>query len=123
IFAARHDLQISSVIAVAWLGASAGGIAGWLIGLKAGRAIVTARGPLHRHRLKAVQRGEQVFHHQPVLAVLLTPAWGAGLWATGIGLGAYLVGPSIVDAVDDLGLATGLALVVLVAAVFGEEVL
>ncbi len=141
IFAARHDLQISSVIAVAWLGASAGGIAGWVIGLKAGRAIVTARGPLHRHRLKAVQRGEQVFHHQPVLAVLLTPAWvagmhrarppvflsanalGAGLWATGIGLGAYLVGPSIVDAVDDLGLATGLALVVLVAGVFGEEVL
>ncbi len=141
IFAAKHDLDISSVIIVAWLGASVGGIGGWVVGRAAGRTIVTARGPLRRLRLKAVERGEQVFDRQPVLAILLTPSWvagmhrarpavylfanelGAALWAAGIGLGAYWVGPSVVDAASDLGLVTGLALIALVAATLGGELL
>jgi membrane protein DedA with SNARE-associated domain len=139
IFAARQNLDITSVILVAWLGASAGGLAGWLVGFKAGRAVVTARGPLRGLRIRAVERGEQVFARQPVLAVLLTPSWvagihrvgipvyvlanelGATLWAAGIGLAAYWVGPPVVDAVGDLGLLTGAVLVALVVAVLGEE--
>jgi membrane protein DedA with SNARE-associated domain len=49
-------------------------------------------------------------------------ALGAALWAGGIGLGAYLVGPTVVDAVDDLGLVTGIALVGLVVIGVGVEI-
>lgn len=139
VFAARHDLDIVSVIFVAFLGASAGGVAGWLAGLKAGRAIVTARGPFHGARLRAVKRGEQVFARHPVLAIYLTPSWVAGInrprpstylivntlscvvWAAGIGLGAYYVGPPVLDVVNDLGLVTGLVLALAILALIGAE--
>jgi membrane protein DedA with SNARE-associated domain len=132
IFAAKGDLDITSVLLVAWGGAAVGGVGGWLIGMKTGRRLVTARGPLRKLRLSAVARGDEVFDRVPVLAVLLTPSWIAGIhhvraavylptntlaaaaWAVIIGLGAYYVGPSIVDVVDDLGIALGIALVILV---------
>lgn len=140
VFAARHDLDIVSVIVVAFLGATAGGIVGWLAGLKGGRAIVTARGPLHGARVRAVKRGEQVFARHPVLAIYLTPSWVAGInrprpttylivntlscvvWAAGIGLGAYFAGPPVLDFVNDLGLITGVILAVAVTAILGAEV-
>ena len=121
IFAAKHKLDIAEVLLVAWVAATAGGIAGWLIGLRAGRAVASAPGPFQRARLKAVERGDEIFGRVPVLAVVLTPSWIAGihrvrptvflitnalsaaLWAVGIGLGAYLVGPPVVEVVDDVG--------------------
>jgi membrane protein DedA with SNARE-associated domain len=141
IFAAQHDLDISSVIVVAWFGASLGGLGGWLLGLKAGRALITARGPLRAMRVGAVKRGEEVFERHPVLAILLTPSWVAGilrprttiyiavnelgalLWAAGIGLAAYFVGPSVVEFVEDLGTVTAVALALLVVSTVGAEVL
>lgn len=141
VFAARHDLDIVSVIVVAWLGATIGGIAGWLAGLKGGRAVITARGPLRAARIKAVARGEKVFARHPVLAIYLTPSWVAGInrprvstylivnvvscaaWAVGIGLGAYLLGPAVLDLVNDLGLITGLLLVGGVLTMIALEVL
>lgn len=134
VFAARHKLDIGTVLAVAWLSATAGGVAGWLIGMKAGRVVLTTRGPLHRARLKALDRGDEVFSRWAVTAVLLTPSWiagihrvrpkvflptnaaGAALWSVGIGLGAYFVGPKVIDFVSDLGLVTGAGLVLLVIA-------
>jgi membrane protein DedA with SNARE-associated domain len=139
VFAARHDLDIGSVIVVAWAGACAGGVIGWLAGLKGGRAVITARGPLHSARIKAVHRGEEVFARHPVLAIYLTPSWVAGihrpptstylivtaissaLWAAGIGLGAYFAGPPVLDFVSDLGLVTGVTLVVIVVVMAGGE--
>ncbi len=133
VLAARHKLDIGAVLAVAWLAATLGGIGGWLIGMKAGRGMLITRGPLHKARLRALERGEEVFGRWPVAAILLTPSWvagihrvragvylptnavGAALWAVGIGLGAYLIGPSVIDFVNDVGLVTGAALVVLVA--------
>ena len=141
IFAARHSLDISSVIVVAWLGATLGGVVGWLAGLKGGRAVVTARGPFRGARLKAVSRGEEVFARHPVLAIYLTPSWVAGIhrppastylivnalssvvWAAGIGLAAYFAGPPVVDFVDDLGLVTGVVLVAAVLAMLGGELI
>ena len=79
VFAARHKLDICSVMLVAWAGAAVGGVVGWLVGLKAGRALVTARGPLRRLRINAVARGEDVFARHPVLAIYLTPSWVAGI--------------------------------------------
>ncbi len=141
VVAARHRLDITSVIAVAWLGATAGGIGGWLAGLKAGRAVLTRPGPLLRFRRGALARGDQVFRRAPVIAVFLAPSWMAGihrarsavflpvtvaaalLWAGGIGLGAYYIGPAVIDFVGDAGLVTGILLVTLVTFVVGGEAL
>ncbi|MGB9182962.1 MAG: hypothetical protein WCB67_02780 [Solirubrobacteraceae bacterium] len=140
VLAAQHKLDIGSVIFVAWAGATAGGIGGWLLGRGLGRALVTAPGPLHKTRLQAVERGERVFARYPVVAIVLTPSWVAGinrvrgavyqptnaaaaaLWSAGIGFGAYLVGPTVVDAVGDLGAAMGAILVIAVLALIGAEV-
>ena len=138
VLAARHNLDLTSVIAVAWVAATAGGIAGWGIGWVAGRSVLTARGPLQGARQRAVQRGEEIFARRPVVAILIAPSWVAGInrappgvfmvtnalsaavWAGGIGAGAYLVGPSVVDFVDDLGTVLGS---VFVAVVLGLVVL
>jgi membrane protein DedA with SNARE-associated domain len=133
VFAAQHRLDIVSVLVIAWAAATVGGIGGWLLGMKAGRTLLSAPGPLHRPRLKAVARGDQVFARIPVLAVLLAPSWVAGIhrvrarlflplnaiaaaiWACGIGLGAFYVGPTVIDVVNDVGWVTGIALLLLVA--------
>jgi membrane protein DedA with SNARE-associated domain len=139
VFAARNDLDIASVIVVAWLGAMVGGIVGWLVGLKGGRAVITARGPLRAARISAVARGERIFASHPVLAIYLTPSWVAGInrprastylivnavscaaWAVGIGLGAYLIGPAVVDLVNDVGLVTGVIVLAVLAGTIGLE--
>ena len=140
VLAAKHRLDLATVLVVAWAAATLGGIGGWLIGRHAGRTLMTARGPLHHFRLGAVKRGDEVFTRYPVIAILLTPSWVAGMhrghtwayqainaasaaaWALGIGLAAYYVGPSVIDFVHDVGLATSVGLVVLIAAVVAIEV-
>ncbi len=133
ILAAHNKLDITTVIVVAWLAAAAGGAVGWLIGRMLGRTVLEARGPLWRMRLKALARGDEVFTRIPVLAIILTPSWIAGIhrvptglyqvtniasaavWAAGIGLAAYYIGPSVIDAVEDLGWVTGIGLGLLIA--------
>ena len=136
VLAARHNLDLGSVILVAWVAATAGGIAGWWIGRVAGRGLLTAPGPLRRARVHAAERGEEIFARRPVAAIMLTPSWVAGinrarpgvylvtnaisaaLWAAGIGTAAYLAGPSVIDFVGDLGtvltIVVGVAIAVLV---------
>jgi membrane-associated protein len=141
VLAAKHHLGIVSVLFVAFVAADLGGVAGWLIGRKAGRGLLTRPGPLHGVRVRAVERGEKVFKRFPVVAVILTPTWiagihdvhapmfvfantlGAALWAGGIGMAAYLIGPSVVDAVGDLGLVTVVAVAGLVVLIVGGELL
>lgn len=141
VIAARHRLDLTSLLLVAWLAATAGGIVGWLLGVRLGRTLATAPGPLHKLRLHAVTRGDRVFEHMAVIAILVTPSWVAGIykvkpstylltnvvsaavWAGGIGGGAYLVGPSVIDWADDAGLVTTVAVVLIVVGVVVEEVL
>ena len=42
-------------------------------------------------------------------------ALGAMIWAVGIGVGAYLIGPTVIDFVQDFGVAATVAIVLLVA--------
>jgi membrane protein DedA with SNARE-associated domain len=139
VLAAKHRLQISEVLLVAWIAATLGGIGGWLLGMVAGRTVVTARGPLYRLRLGAVARGDHVFSRFAVVAILLTPSWIAGihrvrpalylpinaasaaLWAVGIGLAAYFIGPSVIEFVSDFGVITTVAVVVLIVGVVVAE--
>lgn len=133
VLAARHKLDLGSVVLIAWLAATAGGIAGWLIGMKAGRAVLSAPGPLRGLRQGALARGDHVFRRFAVLAIMLAPSWvsgihhvrtalylpmnalGAMIWAVGIGVGAYLIGPTVIDFVQDFGVAATVAIVLLVA--------
>jgi len=139
--ASKHNLGIVSVLFVAWIAAMAGGLIGYLIGRRAGRGLLTRRGPLQSMRQRAVERGDRVFERYTAIAILLTPPWIAGihrvrpgvylfwntveaaLWAAGIGMAAYLIGPSVVDEVNDLGLVTTLAVVGLVVFAVGGELL
>jgi membrane protein DedA with SNARE-associated domain len=140
VYAARHRLDITEVLIVAFVAAVLGGIGGWLIGRMGGRTLVTAPGPLRRARMTAVARGDEVFERHPVIAILLTPSWVAGIhrvrtdvymilnlvgaaaWAAGIGLAAYWVGPSVIDFVNDFGLLTTVLLGALIAAVVAAEI-
>jgi membrane protein DedA with SNARE-associated domain len=140
IVASKHNLDIKPVLAWAFVGASLGGIAGWLGGLYAGRAVMTAPGPLRKLRLRAVDRGEEVFHRWTVTAIVLTPAWVAGIhrvntwiylitnevtaliWTLGIGLAAYYLGPPVLDVLEDIGWLSAVGLVLLVGAGVGLEV-
>lgn len=141
ILAAKNKLDIASVLLVAWVCATAGGVGGWLIGLKFGRRLLSTRGPLQKFRRAAMVRGDRIFERYPVLAIILTPSWVAGIhrvrsalyqpvnvvsalvWAVGIGLGSYYAGPPVLDIVSDMGNAAWVALVVLIVAVVLEEVI
>lgn len=138
IVASKHKLDLTPVLVWAFIGAVTGGVAGWLAGMIAGRSVWTAPGPLRKLRLKAVERGEEVFARMTVVAILLTPAWVAGIhrvgagvylitnavsalvWSVGIGLAAYYVGPPVLDVLADIGWvsAVGLVLLVLVGVVY-----
>jgi membrane protein DedA with SNARE-associated domain len=138
ILAAKHKLDLTEVLLIAWLGATVGGVIGWLIGYKAGRAVITARGPFRNARLRAVNRGERVFARATVTAVILTPSWLAGvnrvrtavylpanalsaaIWAITIGFGSFLVGPPVADAFGDLGTV---ALVIIGSVILGGGVI
>jgi membrane-associated protein len=122
IAAARGKLDISSMLFVAWLGAMVGGGAGWLVGIKGGRALMTREGPFYRLRLRLLRHGDRIYERRGLLAVYFAPSWMAGIsgmragrflaanavsalaWVLLVGLGAYFAGPSIADIVDDLGL-------------------
>jgi membrane protein DedA with SNARE-associated domain len=140
IVAARHKLDITPVLIWAFVGAVLGGFVGWIVGWYAGRTVMTAPGPLRGVRLKAVERGEEVFERLTVVAILLAPSWVAGIhragpviynvtnlvtavvWSVGIGLGAYYVGPPVLDIISDVGTVTAVGLGVLVVVGVGFEV-
>jgi membrane protein DedA with SNARE-associated domain len=139
IIAARHKIDIAPVLIWAWVGATLGGTFGWFVGRVAGRGVMTGPGPLRGLRLRAVERGEEVFRRLTVIAILLAPSWVAGIhragtaiflitnalsaavWAVGIGLGAYYVGPAVLDVLSDVGTATAIGLVLLVVVAVGLE--
>ena len=133
LLAARHQLDLASVLAVAFLAAVIGGVLGWLIGLKLGRAVFTAPGPLRSMRIRTVKRGEEIFERHPVTAILLTPAFVAGIhrvrgsvyhpvnvasaaaWTAIIGVGGYLLGPIVLDVFDDAGTAASVIVLLMIA--------
>ncbi len=86
VFAAKHKLDITPVLVVALVGATAGGIVGWLFGLIAGRSVLTAPGPLRSIRLDAAEKGEQAFKRLEAVAILLVPSWVAGIFRARAGI-------------------------------------
>lgn len=137
VLAARHKLDLSEVLIVAFLSATLGGIVGWVVGYRAGRAVATARGPLRSLRVRAVERGERIFSRYPVFAIVMAPSVVAGVhrvrpstynivnaisavvWTLALGVGGYFIGPPVLDAVGDVGtgfsIVAGAVLVAIVA--------
>jgi membrane-associated protein len=131
IAAAHGKVDISSILLVAWAGAMAGGLAGWLIGIKGGRALMTRPGPLYRLRLRLLRRGDDLYERRGALAVYVTPSFMAGIsgmrsgrflvanavaaaaWVFLVGLGAYFAGPSVAEWLGDLSV---LALILIAVA-------
>jgi membrane protein DedA with SNARE-associated domain len=141
VFAAKHKLDLAPVIFWAWIGATVGGVIGWLLGMKLGRTVLTAPGPLRQLRLNSVAHGERLFRRREVAAILLTPPWVAGinrsparvylpinavsalvLWAAPLAIGAKLIGPPILDLVSDIGVILTVGLVVVIAAIVAAEI-
>jgi membrane protein DedA with SNARE-associated domain len=139
VVAARGRLDIVEVVLVAAAGAAAGGMAGWILGLRGGRALVaTRRLPFYRSRRRALAQGERFFERYGIVAIFFTPSWMAGiaemrwtkfvpanavsalLWALTLGVGAYYAGPPIIDVVQDIGTV---GLIVVLAALGGGALL
>jgi membrane protein DedA with SNARE-associated domain len=135
VVAARGRLDVAEVVLIAWGGAAAGGMIGWLAGLRGGRALVaTRRLPLHRARTRALAEGERFYRRHGLLAVFFTPSWMAGIaemrwtrfvpanavaslvWALAVGVGAYYAGPPVVDVAQDVGTVGLLVALGLIAA-------
>jgi membrane protein DedA with SNARE-associated domain len=140
VLSARHQLDLPTVLGVAFLAAVAGGIVGWAIGLMAGRRVATAPGPLRSLRIRMVERGEQIFRRYPVTAILMTPAFVAGIhrvrpaiyhavnilsaaiWTVVIGVGGYVIGPPVLDAIADLGTGMSILAGIVVVGLLAAEI-
>ena len=80
-----------------------------------------------------------MYQRLTVIAILLAPSWVSGIhragpvvymvtnavsaavWAVGIGLAAYYIGPAVIDVLQDVGTATAIGLVLLVLVAVGFE--
>jgi membrane-associated protein len=138
IIAARGNLSIEAVIAVAALAAITGDNVGFAIGRRVGRRVLLAPGPFERHRQRVIEVGEPFFERHGPKAVFLgrwvaglriTSAWLAGVnrmswptflfwnalggivWAISIGLLAYFLGRSAERIVQTVGLGAAIAIV------------
>jgi membrane protein DedA with SNARE-associated domain len=113
VYAARHHAQLAPVVLIAAAGGFVGGLGGFLVGRHGGRALFTAPGPLARLRRGMLARSERAYLRYDTLAILITPAWAAGIhrarwwrfvplnlasaliWAAALGLGAYYLGSRV----------------------------
>ncbi|MCW3016331.1 MAG: DedA family protein [Solirubrobacterales bacterium] len=132
IVAGKGNLPIEGVIAVAATAAILGDNVGFLIGRHYGRRLLTAPGPLSRHRMRVIEIGEPFFDRHGPKAVFLgrfisglriTSAWMAGVsrmhwpiftfynaaggivWATTFGLLAYYGGEHAESVIHTIGIA------------------
>ena len=87
-----------------------------------------------------VERGERIFERYTVTAILMTPAFVAGIhrvrpwvyqvvnllsaaaWTLVIGVGGYFIGPPVLDAVNDLGTGVTIVFVIVVLALLAAEI-
>lgn len=130
VLAAHGHLSLPLVIAVAAAGAIAGDNAGYLIGRRGGRWLLTRPGRFAPRRERLLERGERFFARHGAKAVFLgrwlpglriTAAWLAGVhsmewrrflawnalggiaWSTSVGIAAYFLGAHASRFIRELG--------------------
>lgn len=78
VLAGGGQVDLWLVVLVAVAGAWVGGYVGYLIGVRAGAALVTSPGRWQRQRRHAMRIGERFYRRWGPLAVFLTPTWVSG---------------------------------------------
>ncbi|MGI8428672.1 MAG: DedA family protein [Solirubrobacteraceae bacterium] len=131
VLASQGKLQIWLVIVIGVASAILGDNIGYLLGRKLGREVLTTKGPLRSHRVKAIAAGDRFFERHGPKAVLLgrwvalvrvAVAWLAGInempfrqflfwnalgaitWGTTVSLAGYLVGDAATKVFSQIGL-------------------
>jgi membrane protein DedA with SNARE-associated domain len=79
VLASQGHLNIAAVLIASVLGTEAGGLAGYSIGLRWGRAIMNHPGPWLGRRQQAVTTGEALYAKRGRLAVFFTPCIVSGI--------------------------------------------
>jgi membrane protein DedA with SNARE-associated domain len=88
VLASQGKLQIWLVILIGVTSAIIGDNIGYLLGRRVGRDVLEARGPLHKHRTRAIEAGDRFFErHGPkavfmarwIALVRFAAAWLAGI--------------------------------------------
>jgi membrane-associated protein len=146
VVASKGKLSIELVIVLAAAAAITGDNIGFALGRKVGRRVLSAPGPLYRHRVRVLRVGEPFFERHGPKAVFLgrwitglriTAAWLAGAnrmrwpvflfwnalggmaWATSVGLASYYLGHTAETYLKSSGLIALGAVVLGGAALWG----
>jgi membrane protein DedA with SNARE-associated domain len=77
--ASQGHLNIAAVLVAAVLGAEAGGLAGYSVGTRWGRALLSHPGPLLARRQRVLATGEALYAKWGRLAVFFTPCLVSGI--------------------------------------------
>jgi membrane-associated protein len=144
--ASEGKLQIWLVLLIGIASAIIGDNIGYELGRRLGREVLTAKGPLHDHRIHAVDAGERFFHKHGnktvffarwVTGVRSVAAWLAGIdemhyptfllynaagaitWGLTYGLVGYFGGQAAADAIKRAGTYALIAVAVVAAVVLG----
>jgi membrane-associated protein len=140
VLASQGSLNIWLVILIGVASAIMGDNLGYLLGRRFGRRVLVAVGPLHRHRLSAVEYGDRFFERHGPRAVFLArwialvrfaAAWLAGInrmplrlfffwnalggisWGVTYGLVGYYAGHAGAGVLERVGIAGAIVLVVM----------
>ena len=79
VLASQGQLNIAGVLAASILGAGIGGLVGYAVGARWGRAIMSHSGPWQDRRRRAVAGGEALYAKWGRLAVFFTPVLVSGI--------------------------------------------
>jgi membrane protein DedA with SNARE-associated domain len=145
VLASQHKLQIELVLLIGIASAIVGDNIGYLLGRKIGREVLTAKGPLHKHRARAIEAGDQffakhgnkaVFFGRWVALVRVAAAWLAGInhmrfrefffwnalggitWGVTFGLAGYFGGNAAANLITQYGLIAFVVFLVIAAIFF-----
>jgi membrane-associated protein len=136
VLAGDHQLSLTAVLIVGTAGSIFGGIVGYVLGLKGGRAAWSAPGPLYHRRIAALKSGERLIEKYGSVAAFFVPMWLLGIvgmpwrrflvwntlaaaaWTLAGGLGGYFVGPAVTPLLGKATTALAIAAAVAIAGVF-----
>ena len=109
-------------------------------GLHGGRRAITAPGPFRHLRVRALDKGEEMFARYGPVAVLFGPMWLVGIhrmpwrtflvwntaaavgWTLVAGLGGFLIGPAIGDVLKQAGVVVAAAAAAIVVVLLVRRV-
>ncbi len=147
VLASQHKLQISLVLVIGIASAIIGDNLGYWLGRRLGREVLTASGPLHGHRARAIDAGDRfyakhgdkaVFFGRWIALVRFAAAWLAGInhmrfrnfffwnalgaisWGLTFGLVGYFGGSAAAHVITQVGVwaAVGLGVALVLLIVF-----